>query len=82
MLSNSNGPKGKKPSDPTKKKVYGDPIYGKNEDITNQGERVPLSETKRDGTEPDIKDLYTNDLNTDEQEIITNQQSLDDEPEN
>ena len=41
-----------------KKKVYGNPVYGKDQDITNQGNRIPITDLKRDGTEPDIKKLY------------------------
>ncbi|MEO5968242.1 MAG: hypothetical protein ABIP68_03260 [Ferruginibacter sp.] len=71
-------PKGKKVDDPTNKKVYGNPIYNADQDITNQGKRIPMSDVKNDGSEPNIEKLYDNDLNSDEQEIKTNQQSLDD----
>ncbi len=79
MTNDPTDPKGKKPEDPKNKKIYGNPIFNKDEDITNQGKRIPMSDVKNDGSEPNIEKLYDNDLNTDEQEIITNQQSLDEE---
>lgn len=79
MSNIPNDPRDTKPDGPPKKKVYGDPIYNDSEDITNQGKRVPLTEVKNDGEEPNIKKLYGNDLNTAEQEITTNQQSTEEE---
>lgn len=77
-----NDSKDRNPEGPPKKKVYGDPIYNDNQDITNQGKRVQLNEVKNDGEEPDIKKLYGNDLNTAEQEITTNQQTTEEENKN
>ena len=70
-------PNEKDPKNPANKKVYGNPIFGENEDITNQGNRIPITDLKRDGTEPDIKELYDNDnLNNYEQNRNTNDENI------
>jgi len=66
----------KNPKDPNpKKKVYGDPIYGPDQDITNRGKKLPLEEEiKGESTEP-----LDNYLNTAEQAFKTNKESADNE---
>lgn len=73
----SQDPNEKDPKNPQKKKVYGNPIFGENEDITNQAERVPMSDLERDGTEPDIEKLYDNDsLNNYEENRNTSDENI------